>query len=470
MALGVVALAASLVVPGAPAGAVEDPAAAVAPAMAELQTAIDTVVGAEAVRDAAAADLAAADTALATATDTFRAATDALVEQRRLYGELSAVSYVRHGVASPRDHQVMVAAMSARRHQLELATAARDDAEEVLDEAMATQAAATEALGDAERSREAAESDRVGAEEVADAALAAVGATDLPGVAYLAYQRAAADINAADPECRLPAAVLAGIGRVRWRHGRPTGPTAELVVADPAPGEPAGAYDLPRVVTPLAEALCAGSAPLDRHVPLQAAVYAEERDSARVRIVLAAARRYARTPGVDLGRVPSDPYAASDGVPQFDTGGIELAPGDVPGMLDWAASRVGTPYSQCLGPEARPQDPLCPPGTNRFGNGFFDCSGFTHAAYRMIGITIPATTYAMEADPGFMATTVATRFDTALMEPGDIFLMDGHTGMYVGDGRIIHASGGGLTLEPVPRWVAHATFAVLRPIDLMGNA
>ncbi|MCD9622971.1 C40 family peptidase [Rhabdothermincola salaria] len=470
MALGVAVLASLLVAPAAPVGAVEDPATAVAPAMERLQATIDAVVGAEQARDAAAGELADADQALAAATDAFRTATDALTEQRRLYGELSAASYVRHGVASPRDHQVMVGALSARRHQLELTIDGRDEAEDVLDDAMAAQAEASAAFGEAEATREGAEADRVSAEEAADATLAAVGATDLPGVAYLAYQRAAADINAIDPECRLPAAVLAGIGRVRWRHGRPTGPTAELVETAPGPDEPAGAYDLPRVLTPLAEALCAGDAPLDAHVPLQAAVYGEERDSARVRIVLAAARRYARTPGVDLGLVPSDPYATSDGVPQFDTYGVALEPGDVPGMLDWAASRLGTPYSQCLGPDARPQDPLCPPGTNRFGNGFFDCSGFTHTAYRLIGLTIPATTYAMEADPAFMATQVATRFDTALMEPGDIFLMDGHTGMYVGDGHIIHAAGGGLTMEPVPRWVAHATFAVLRPIDLMGNA
>ena len=53
------------------------------------------------------------------------------------------------------------------------------------------------------------------------------------------------------------------------------------------------------------------------------------------------------------------------------------------------------------------------------------------------------------------------------MEPGDVFLMDGHTGLYVGGGMIIHAIGGGLTYEPVPGWVANGTFAVLRPIDLL---
>ena len=131
-------------------------------------------------------------------------------------------------------------------------------------------------------------------------------------------------------------------------------------------------------------------------------------------------------------------------------------------------TRLGTPYSQCLGPDYRPQDPICPPGTNRYGSGFFDCSGFVSHAYRSIGIVVPATTYAMEADPTFMATKVSDRIDLKVMQPGDVFLMDGHTGMYVGGGMIVHAIGRGLTYEPVPSWVANGTIAVLRPIDLLG--
>jgi len=56
-----------------------------------------------------------------------------------------------------------------------------------------------------------------------------------------------------------------------------------------------------------------------------------------------------------------------------------------------------------------------------------------------------------------------------VMQPGDVFLMDGHTGMYVGGGMIVHAIGRGLTFEPIPGWVANGTFAVLRPIDLLGH-
>ena len=66
-----------------------------------------------------------------------------------------------------------------------------------------------------------------------------------------------------------------------------------------------------------------------------------------------------------------------------------------------------------------------------------------------------------------MATQVADHIDLSVMEPGDVFLMDGHTGMYVGGGMIIHAISAGLTYEPVPGWVANGTFAVLRPSALL---
>ena len=73
----------------------------------------------------------------------------------------------------------------------------------------------------------------------------------------------------------------------------------------------------------------------------------------------------------------------------------------------------------------------------------------------------------MEANPAFMATQVADGIDLKVMQPGDVFLMDGHTGLYVGDGMIVHAIGVGLTYEKIPGWVANGTFAVLRPADLL---
>jgi cell wall-associated NlpC family hydrolase len=440
------------------------PADAVGPAVDALRVAVDAVVAAEIAKAEGEQRLVLRRQEEDLARTRLRVADAAVEEQRSLYGALGAASYRRHGVSSTRDHHVMIGALNARKVVLDAALGEQEAADAAYRAALAAREAEDRAVAAAEAARATAEQARATAEADADAALVAAGATDLPSVAYLAYQRAADDANAADPDCRLPAAVLAGYGRLHWTHGRPSPTAVQVAPAKPPAGDPEGPYDLDAATRPVAEALCADTGPLDKYLPLQKALFDIERDSARVRIVLATARRYSRIPGLQLGTVPLDPYAAADGVPQFDDGAPPLAAGDVQGMIDWAMTRLGTPYSQCLGVEARPQDPECPPGTNRFGAGFFDCSGFVSYAYRRIGVTIPTTTYAMESDPGFMATRVATGFDLAVLQPGDVFLMDGHTGMYVGGGQIIHASGGGLTLEPIPRWVAHATFAILRPL------
>jgi len=107
---------------------------------------------------------------------------------------------------------------------------------------------------------------------------------------------------------------------------------------------------------------------------------------------------------------------------------------------------------------------VCPPGTNRFGNGFFDCSGFVSAAYAHIGVVIPTSTYAMAADERFMAKTISDHVDLPNMLPGDIVLNPGHVALYVGNGTVIHATGSGLTMQPLPGWVRNATIAVLRPL------
>ncbi len=471
-ALAILAVAVSLVLLAtfapAPVAAVQDPARAVQTAIEGLTAAVDRVVAAEATsaevfeRQREARRLEASDQA------EVNRAKVVLDDQRKRYGALGAASYVHHGVASKRDHQVMVAAMTARKTMLSDALVASRAAGEAYAVAIDTRERADREFAAAEAIRGVAETDRATEEAAADQAMAAVGATDLPAAAYLAYKRAADDANAATANCRLSGAVLAGLGRVKWRHGRPTGPTAQLAVVAPEAGHPLGPYDLQNSSGPVAAALCATGRPLDGFAALQSALYSLDRDSQQVTVILAAARRYARMPGVELGTVPADPFQVSDGMPQFDDGSPLLAPGDVNGMIDWALTRIGTPYSQCLGPDARPQDPICPPGTNRYGVGFFDCSGFLSAAYRKIGVSVPVTTYAMEADARFMSLRVADKLDPGVLQPGDVFLMDGHTGMYVGGGQILHARSGGLTLEPTPSWVAHATFAVLRPVDALG--
>ncbi|CAM5270229.1 NlpC/P60 family protein OS=Streptomyces tendae OX=1932 GN=GUR47_16785 PE=3 SV=1 [Streptomyces tendae] len=64
----------------------------------------------------------------------------------------------------------------------------------------------------------------------------------------------------------------------------------------------------------------------------------------------------------------------------------------------------------------------------------FDCSGLTQAAYRAAGVSLPRTTYA-QIDAG-------RRVPRSELRPGDlVFFYSGisHVGIYVGNGRMIHA-------------------------------
>lgn len=61
-----------------------------------------------------------------------------------------------------------------------------------------------------------------------------------------------------------------------------------------------------------------------------------------------------------------------------------------------------------------------------------DCSGFTQSVYANFGYSIPRTSY----DQRKAGTEVAY----ADAQPGDIICYAGHVAMYVGDGKIVHAS------------------------------
>ncbi|MER8031924.1 NlpC/P60 family protein [Streptomyces bauhiniae] len=68
------------------------------------------------------------------------------------------------------------------------------------------------------------------------------------------------------------------------------------------------------------------------------------------------------------------------------------------------------------------------------GPNAFDCSGLMQAAYRSAGISLPRTTYAQ--------INAGRRVSRSQLQPGDlVFFYSGvsHVGMYVGNGRMIHA-------------------------------
>ena len=88
-------------------------------------------------------------------------------------------------------------------------------------------------------------------------------------------------------------------------------------------------------------------------------------------------------------------------------------------VADLARSRVGAPYR--YGAE---------------GPAAFDCSGLVHFAYQKVGISVPRTVAQLRRESFPLPPSRA--------RPGDLlfFRMSGkvsHVGIYVGDGRFVHA-------------------------------
>ncbi|KUN84438.1 C40 family peptidase [Streptomyces griseoruber] len=85
--------------------------------------------------------------------------------------------------------------------------------------------------------------------------------------------------------------------------------------------------------------------------------------------------------------------------------------------VSFAYSKLGSPYVWgATGPNA------------------FDCSGLVLAAYRSAGVSLPRTTYAQIG--------VGRRVSRSELRPGDlVFFYSGitHVGLYIGNGRMIHA-------------------------------
>ena len=71
----------------------------------------------------------------------------------------------------------------------------------------------------------------------------------------------------------------------------------------------------------------------------------------------------------------------------------------------------------------------------------FDCSGLVRWAYAHVGIELPHSSYAQYG--------VGRRAATTRLEPGDILFFEGlgHVGLYVGNGRMVHAPQTGRDVE-----------------------
>ena len=75
--------------------------------------------------------------------------------------------------------------------------------------------------------------------------------------------------------------------------------------------------------------------------------------------------------------------------------------------------------------------------------GGFDCSGLVRWAYSRVGVDLPHNSYALY-DEG-------RRVAVSHLEPGDVLFFDGlgHVGLYVGDGKMVHAPHTGRDVEVV---------------------
>ncbi|WP_327177546.1 C40 family peptidase [Streptomyces sp. NBC_01335] len=79
------------------------------------------------------------------------------------------------------------------------------------------------------------------------------------------------------------------------------------------------------------------------------------------------------------------------------------------------------------------------------GPSAYDCSGLTQAAWRAAGVSLPRTTYTQ--------INAGQRVSRSQLAPGDlVFFYSGisHVGLYVGDGKMIHAPRPGAPIRVAP--------------------
>lgn len=85
-------------------------------------------------------------------------------------------------------------------------------------------------------------------------------------------------------------------------------------------------------------------------------------------------------------------------------------------IAKYACNYVGNPYV---------------PGGTSLTEGA-DCSGFTYRVYKDFGYTIPRTS--------FEQRTAGVGVEYSQAQPGDLICYSGHVAMYIGNGKIVHAS------------------------------
>jgi peptidoglycan DL-endopeptidase CwlO len=101
--------------------------------------------------------------------------------------------------------------------------------------------------------------------------------------------------------------------------------------------------------------------------------------------------------------------------------------GSVGAVLAYAYAQLGKPY--------------CYAGV---GPGCFDCSGLTMMAWAQAGVIMSHGSYDQMAS--FPSVSMSQ------LQPGDLVFWDGHVGIYVGDGSVLHAPHSGTVVQITPIW------------------
>ncbi|WP_327075089.1 NlpC/P60 family protein [Kitasatospora purpeofusca] len=120
--------------------------------------------------------------------------------------------------------------------------------------------------------------------------------------------------------------------------------------------------------------------------------------------------------------------AASTPAPVTNTPAPPAAGGRAAAIVQFAHAQLGKPY-----------------GWSKTGPSSFDCSGLTGAAYRAANVSLPRTSQEQ--------WKIGTRIGRGDLQPGDLvfFYPDlHHVGVYIGDGKMIHAPRTGKNIEVLP--------------------
>lgn len=101
---------------------------------------------------------------------------------------------------------------------------------------------------------------------------------------------------------------------------------------------------------------------------------------------------------------------------EYESSGSSSGSGSGSSVVDFATQFVGNPYVW---------------GGTSLTNGA-DCSGFVQSVYANFGVSLPRTSYEQQ--------NAGTEVSYADAQPGDLICYGGHVAIYMGDGKIVHAS------------------------------